>query len=92
MDGNRLIAEQMAYDVAGQAEQANIRIAQLNEGQRAAFDTIMNAVTENNPQLFFCMDQQVLGKPFVIIHSVMHFVDKARLFYVLHHQGLQHFF
>ena len=33
LNANRLIAEQLAYDVEEQAAKANTRIAQLNEGQ-----------------------------------------------------------
>ena len=51
--GNRLIAEQLSYDNEEQTELATQIIPTLNNGQRAAFDAIVNAVETKSGQTFF---------------------------------------
>ena len=63
--GNRLIAEQRAYDIQEQATIAAERIQKLNAGQRTAFDEIVNAVTNKTGQTFFLHGPGGTGKTYV---------------------------
>jgi hypothetical protein len=63
--GNRLIAEQRSYDNNEQTELANQRIPTLNNGQRAAFDAILNAVETMSGQTFFLHGPGGTGKTYV---------------------------
>ena len=63
--GNRLIAEQHAYDNDEQTGLANQRIPTLNNGQRAAFDAIVNAVKTQSGQTFFLHGPGVTGRTYV---------------------------
>ena len=63
--GNRLIAEQHAYDNNEQTELANQHIPTLNVGQRAAFDAIVNAVQTKSGQTFFLHGPGGTGKTYV---------------------------
>ena len=64
LEGNELIAQQLAFDVTEQRQIANTRIPQLNDGQRDAFEAIVNAVLSNNPQIFFLHGPAGTGKTF----------------------------
>jgi len=63
MEGNHLIAEQLAYDHAEQREKAEENIHKMNQEQRGAFDAIIDSVL-NNPQTFFLHGPAGTGKTF----------------------------
>src|ERR1700678_4849184 len=63
--GNRLIAKQLSYNNDEQTESANQRIPTFNNGQRAAFDTIVNAVETKSGQTFFLHGPGGTGKPYL---------------------------
>jgi hypothetical protein len=60
--GNRLIAEQRAYNVEEQTNIATERMQNLNAGQRAAFDQIIEAVINKTSQIFFLHGHGGTGK------------------------------
>ncbi|KAJ3879911.1 PIF1-like helicase-domain-containing protein, partial [Lentinula edodes] len=62
--GNRLVAEQMAFDPQEQQQKAAENIAMLNVGQKNAFDKVMNAITSNHPQMLFLHGPAGTGKTF----------------------------
>ena len=64
LEGNELIAQQLGYEVAEQRQLADACIPLLNEGQRNAFEAILNAVLSNNPQMFFLNGPAGTGKTF----------------------------
>ena len=68
--GNRLINEQRAYDQATEQMRANENIVKLNQGQRIAYNQIMDAViarheTGVDGKLFFLNGPGGTGKSFV---------------------------
>jgi hypothetical protein len=63
MEGNQLIADQLAYDRAEQREKAEENIQKMNLEQRQAFDAIIHSVS-NNPQMFFLHGPAGTGKTF----------------------------
>jgi PIF1-like helicase/Helitron helicase-like domain at N-terminus len=63
--GNRLIVEQRQYDRQEQQRLADQRIPMLNEDQRKAFDTVMDAVNTGTGQCFFLNGPGGTGKTFV---------------------------
>ena len=65
LHGNRLIAEQLAYDQADQRDKAQQRLGQLNEEQHAAYDAIINAIENNTPKMFFLNGPAGTGKTFL---------------------------
>ncbi|EIW58212.1 uncharacterized protein TRAVEDRAFT_123946, partial [Trametes versicolor FP-101664 SS1] len=62
---NTYIAEQLDYDPQQQQEQAQEQQTRLNAGQRAAFETIINAVTNQEHKLFFVHGPGGTGKTFL---------------------------
>jgi primosomal protein N' len=64
INGNELIAEQLAYDPDQQQCLANEHVHQLNEGQHHAFTAVVQAVLENSPKLFFLNGPGGTGKTF----------------------------
>ena len=64
LDGNRLLAEQLAYNNAQERQIAEERIPSLNAEQRAAFDTIVDAIMNNHPKVFFLNGPAGTGKTF----------------------------
>ena len=81
LDGNRLIAEQLAYDRDEQRNLAQPRIDGLNLEQRAAFDAIMNSVKNNQPKLFFLHGPGGTGKTHV--YNTLCYALRAEGFIVL---------
>ena len=71
--GNRLIAEQLSHDNDEQTGLANQRIPTLNNGQRAAFDAIVNAVETQSGQTFFLHGPGGTGKTYVY-NTLCHFL------------------
>ncbi len=70
---NTYIAEQLDYDPQQQQEQALEQETRLNAGQRAAFKTIIKAVTNEEHKLFFVHRPGGTGKTFlysVLCHKV----------------------
>jgi len=65
LHGNRLIAEQRAYDQADQRHLAEPRIEAFNADQRSAFNAIMDSVLHNKGKLFFLTGPGGTGKTFV---------------------------
>jgi primosomal protein N' len=65
LHGNRLIAEQLAYDRADQRDKAQQRLGQLNAEQRAAYDAIISAIENNTPKMFFLNGPAGTGKTFL---------------------------
>jgi hypothetical protein len=65
-DGNRLIQQELRHNVIELANTAADAISKMNEGQRAAFDTIVTAI-ESDPQTaaFFLQGPAGTGKTFV---------------------------
>ena len=63
--GNRLIADQLSYNNDEQNELAAQHIPTLNNGQRAAFDAIVNAVDTKSGQTFFLHGPEGTGKTYV---------------------------
>jgi hypothetical protein len=63
--GNHYIAEQRGYDPVEQYELAQARIELFNEGQRNAFDQIMDSVDHNLGKIFFLDGPGGTGKTFV---------------------------
>ncbi|OJT14231.1 ATP-dependent DNA helicase PIF1 [Trametes pubescens] len=70
---NTYIAEQLDYDPQQQQEQALEQETRLNAGQRAAFETIIRAVTNEEHKLFFVHRPGGTGKTFlysVLCHKI----------------------
>ena len=63
--GNRLIADQHAYDGDEQAQLANQHIPTLNQGQRAAFDAIVTAIETKSGLIFFLHGSGGTGKTYL---------------------------
>ena len=63
--GNRLIAEQHAYNREEQTTLADEQIPTLNEGQQAAFTGIFDAVESGSGQTFFLHGPGGTGKTHV---------------------------
>ena len=71
--GNRLIAEQLAYIPQEEAASAAQQIPLLNVEQKAAYNTIMDAVSTNQSKTFFLHGPAGTGKTFVyntLCHSL----------------------
>jgi hypothetical protein len=62
---NPLIAEQLDYDRVEQAQEHDERLQQLNDGQRAAYDCIIESVENETGDLFFLEGSGGTGKTFV---------------------------
>ena len=63
MEGNQLIADQLAYDHEEQRQKAEDNIQKMNQDQRNAFNIIIDSVS-NNPQMFFLHGPAGTGKTF----------------------------
>ena len=63
--GNRLITEQKDYDRQEEQRLADERILMLNEDQRKAFHTVVDAVNAGDGQCFFLNGPGGTGKTFV---------------------------
>ena len=63
MEGNRLIADQLAYDREEQRQKAEENIQKMNQEQREAFNTVVNSVL-TDPQMFFLHGPAGTGKTF----------------------------
>ncbi|KZV84196.1 hypothetical protein EXIGLDRAFT_624670, partial [Exidia glandulosa HHB12029] len=64
---NRLIAEQLNFDVDEQRTKAEENQARFNDEQRTAFDAIMEAVEQESGQSFFLSGPGGTGKTFVYL-------------------------
>lgn len=62
--GNRLIAEQLAFDAADEHQKGEENIAKFNAEQAHAFNIIKTAIYENKPQMFFLHGPAGTGKTF----------------------------
>ena len=81
VQGNRLIADQLAFNVEVQNQKAQEYLAKLNPEQRHAFDTIKAAIFDNNPQMFFLHGPAGTGKTFT--YMTLCYVLRAALKIVL---------
>ncbi len=63
--GNRLVQEELAYDRHSLITDANNAEDRLNDDQRNAYETILNAVTNKQGKLFFVYGSGGTGKTFV---------------------------
>jgi hypothetical protein len=63
--GNRLVQEKMAYDRHSLTTDADNAEDRLNDDQRNAYKTILNAVTNKEGKLFFLYGSGGTGKTFV---------------------------
>jgi hypothetical protein len=63
--GNRLVQEELAYDRHSLTTDADDAEDKLNEDQRNAYETILNAVTNKEGKLFFVYGSGGTGKTFV---------------------------
>lgn len=61
---NKLIADELAHPRLSDAEIAEIEV-QLNVDQRRAYDSILNAVMSNSPEIFFIDGPAGTGKTFL---------------------------
>ena len=62
---NRLIHEEMNYDIHYLKEEANKLYLQLNTDQKQAFHEIVNSVLNNNPQFYFISGHGGTGKTYL---------------------------
>jgi RecG-like helicase len=62
---NRLIQEEMSYDINYLEEEANKLYIQLNKDQKNAFHTIVSSVLSNNPNFYFVSGHGGTGKTFL---------------------------
>ncbi len=63
--GNRLVEEELAYDQHSLTTDADNAKDRLNDDQRTAYKTILNAVTNKEGKLFFVYGTGGTGKTFV---------------------------
>jgi hypothetical protein len=63
--GNRLVQEELAYDQHSLTTDANNAEDRLNDDQRNAYETILNAVTNKEGKLFFVYGSGGSCKTFV---------------------------
>jgi len=63
--GNRLVQEELAYDRHSLTADADNAEDRLNDDQRNAYDTILDAVTNKEGKLFFVYGNGGIGKTFV---------------------------
>jgi RecG-like helicase len=63
--GNRLVEEELAYDQHSLTTDADNVEYRLNDDQRSAYETILNAVTNKEGKLFFVYGSGGTGKTFV---------------------------
>jgi hypothetical protein len=63
--GNRLVQEELAYDRHSLTTDANNVEDRLNDDQRNAYETILDAVTNKQGKLFFVYGSGGTGKTFV---------------------------
>jgi PIF1-like helicase len=76
---NRLIQEQRNYDLQEQINKAQERIAQFNDEQLHAFNSIRNAVDNNTGQCFFLNGAGGCGKTFVYNTLCYHFHGQGKI-------------
>jgi hypothetical protein len=62
---NPLIADQLDYDCAQQREELEGRLRQVNNGQRSAYDRIVNSIERESGELYFLQGSGGTGKTFV---------------------------
>ncbi|PWZ44009.1 ATP-dependent DNA helicase PIF1 [Zea mays] len=62
---NRLIQEEMSYDINYLEEEANKLYIQLNKDQKNAFHTIVSSVLSNDPNFYFVSGHGGTGKTFL---------------------------
>jgi hypothetical protein len=65
LEGNQLIAEQLAYNSQEQAHLAEPRIPMLNSEQHTAFTAVYQSIVQNQGQTFFLNGPAGTGKKFV---------------------------
>jgi ATP-dependent DNA helicase PIF1 len=63
--GNRLVEEELAYDLHSLTTNANNAEDRLNDDQRNAYETILNVVRNKEGKLFFMYGNGGSGKTFV---------------------------
>jgi hypothetical protein len=63
--GNRLVQEELAYDRHSLTTDADNAEDRLNDDQRNAYETILNAMTNKEGKLFFVYGSGGTGKTFV---------------------------
>jgi hypothetical protein len=63
--GNRLVQEELVYDQHSLTTYVDNVEDRLNDDQRSAYETILNAVTNKEGKLFFVYGSGGVGKTFV---------------------------
>ena len=63
--GNELIATELNYDQIEQIAEHDVSLAQLNEGQRNAYSTILHSITNGSQSLHFVQGPVGTGKTFL---------------------------
>ena len=81
-EGNRLINEQLNYNIGELTERVAANMAQFNNAQREVYDAVMNSVTNNNGKIFFLHSAGGCGKTFVCntIAAAVHAQGKIVLY------------
>jgi hypothetical protein len=86
--GNQLVKEELAYDRHPLIVDADNVEDRLNDDQRNAYKTILNAVTNKEGKLFFVYGNGGTGKTFVWTHFCPIYEGKAKSCLQLPHQEL----
>ena len=63
--GNRLINEQLNYNIGELTERVVANMAKFNNAQREVYDAVTNSVSNNNGKIFFLHSAGGYGKTFV---------------------------
>ena len=77
--GNELIATELNYDLIEQIAEHDLSLAQLNEGQRNAYSTILHSITDGSQSLHFVQGPAGTGKTFLYKVLCNYFRSKGKI-------------
>ena len=76
--GNRLVEEELSYNVACSSDQSDL-LSSLNDDQIVAFNSIVNRVTNEEPGFFFVSGYGGTGKTFLWNCIVTHLRSQKKI-------------
>ncbi len=86
--GNRLVKEQLAYDQHSLTTDVDNAEDRLNDDQRSAYETILNAVTNKEGKMFFMYGNGGTDKTFVCTTLLSHLRGQGKIVLAVASSGI----